>query len=273
MSSDYVHGFTPDEQRRLTRMQAILNEAELRELDLRGVRSLLDVGSGLGQMTRALARAAEPGARVVGIERDGRQLAEARRQAEAAGEAALASFREGDATALPLGADERGTFDLVHARFLLEHLSEPLAAVRQMVDAARPGGRIVLVDDDHELFRLWPDCPPFERVFTVYWKTYRDRGQDPLIGRRLPALLQQAGAPPVRTSTVFFGAPRGGALFEAVVDNVAEILTGAAEAICGSGRVSPEELDGAISALRAWSDRPGAAIWYSIPLAEGRKPA
>lgn len=272
MSSSYVHGFSPEEQRRLTQMQRILNEAELRELDLRGVTSILDVGSGLGQMTRALARVAGDGARVLGIERDERQLREARRQAEVAGESELVTFREGDATALPLEEHERGTFDLAHARFLLEHLAEPLAAVRELVGAVRPGGRVVLIDDDHELLRLWPGCPPLERVWTIYWKSYRERGQDPLIGRRLPALLQQAGAPPTRVTTVFYGAARGGALFDPVVANLTAVLAGAVEAIRASGRIEPSEIDEALEALRAWSERPAATLWYSLPLAEGTKP-
>jgi SAM-dependent methyltransferase len=100
----YVHGFSVAEQGRLTRMQALLNDAELRAFDLCGVRSILDVGSGLGQFTRALARAAGAGVRVVGVERDPRQLAEAAAQAAAAGEAGLVEFRSGDAESLPLAA-------------------------------------------------------------------------------------------------------------------------------------------------------------------------
>ena len=61
----------------------------------------------------------------------------------------------------------RGRFDLVHTRFLLEHVPDPLAIVREMVAAARPGGRIVLIDDDHDLLRFWPDCPEADRA----WRT------------------------------------------------------------------------------------------------------
>src|SRR5262249_58916350 len=51
----------------LSLMQRLVNEAELGVVDLSGARAILDVGAGLGQMTRALARAATPGARVVGV--------------------------------------------------------------------------------------------------------------------------------------------------------------------------------------------------------------
>lgn len=130
MSEDYVHGYSAAEMRRLTRMQEILNDLELAALDLGGVRRLLDVGSGLGQMARALARRLGRPAVVVGVERDGRQRQAAAEQAVAAGEQGLVEFRAGDGTSLPLSAAERGHFDLAHARFLLEHVTDPLACAR-----------------------------------------------------------------------------------------------------------------------------------------------
>ena len=269
MDRQYIHGFSAEEQKRLSRMQAILNDAELEALDLRGVRSLLDVGAGLGQMTRALAGRLEPGARVVGVERDARQLAEAERLAEAAGEAGLVELRAGDAEKLPLTDEERGSFDLAHARFLLEHVADPLAVVREMVAAVRPGGRLVLFDDDHELLRLWPVCPEVEGAWQVYWESYRERGCDPLIGRRLAPLLLEAGARPTRVTSVFYGAVAGDALFELVVDNIHGVLEGAAAALDETGRLPSAKMDAAHDALSRWRRTPAATVWYSLPLAEG----
>ena len=78
-------------------MQSILNERQLEVMDLVNVQRLLDVGSGLGQLSRAMARSLQPGSVVVGIERDERQLQEAKRQAQLANESALVEFRLGDA--------------------------------------------------------------------------------------------------------------------------------------------------------------------------------
>jgi ubiquinone/menaquinone biosynthesis C-methylase UbiE len=101
-SESYIHGSAPAEQRRLSRLNDILNAASLRELGLKGGEAILDVGCGIGQFTRAMARAAGPSARVIGVERDGGQLEEARRQASAAGESDLVELRPGDALDLPL---------------------------------------------------------------------------------------------------------------------------------------------------------------------------
>jgi len=269
----YIHGYSEREQARLTLMQRLLNDAEVATLDLAGVSRLLDVGCGLAQLTRAFARALPAGAAVVGIERDERQLAEARRQAGRDGEADLVDLRAGDATALPLADGERGSFDLVHARFLLEHVPDPAAVVREMVAAARPGGRVVLVDDDHELLRLWPSCTLFEWAWRTYWESYRDRGHDPLVGRRLAGLLLESGARPTRVTGLFYGAVAGSQLFEGVVDNLAGVVAGAADGLVAAGRSTPGQLDSALAELDRWRRRPAATLWYTLPLAEGVRPA
>jgi SAM-dependent methyltransferase len=270
--TDYIHGYSPQEQERLSLMQRLLNEAELQVLDLSGARLLLDVGAGLGQMSRAMARAAGPSARVLAVERDPRQIREALRQAGEAGERNLVELREGPAEALPLAPEEWGSFDLAHARFLLEHVPDPLAVVKQMVAAVRPGGRVVLLDDDHDLLRLWPAVAIWERAWERYWQSYSRLGCDPIVGRRLPALLHAAGAPAFRVTTVFYGACAGTPLFEPVVENLRGVMSGAAEGLAEAGVLSREEMGAALHALDAWRREPTASVWYSLPYAEGRKP-
>src|SRR5262249_49963030 len=85
----YLPGSRPREQRRLSRLNELMNQACLRELALAEGDSVLDVGSGLGQFTRDMARAAGPRARVLGVERDPQQIRQARQKAEEAGEVDL----------------------------------------------------------------------------------------------------------------------------------------------------------------------------------------
>ena len=124
---------------------------------LRGDERIIDFGSGLGQFTRAMARAVPLG-RVVGIERNEEQLAGTNRLAAAEDEAELVEFRRGDVLNLELAREESGSFDVAHARFILEHVPDPLRVVKTMVRAVKQGGRIVLADDDHDVLRLWPEC-------------------------------------------------------------------------------------------------------------------
>jgi SAM-dependent methyltransferase len=265
----YIHGSKPRGQRRLSGLNGLLNQACLRELALNGDEVVLDVGSGLGQFTRVMARAVQPAGRVLGIERDRRQLAEARRQARAAGEGKAVAWRQGDATALPLKTTERGHFDVAHARWVLEHVREPGQVVRQMVRAVRRGGRVVLADDDHQVFRIWPEPPGFEELWRAYLRAFEYLGCDPFVGRRLTALLHEAGANPVRNNWVFFGSCTGTPDFSAMVGNLIGVIETARTIVTGPLGFGSKNFNEAIRALRKWSRRPDAAIWYSLCWAEG----
>src|SRR5262245_13231923 len=98
--SQYIHGTTRQQQSRLSLLNDLLKSRSSEAIGLVGGERILDVGSGLGQLTRAMARAA--GQTVIGIERSEHQIAEARRQAALEGEESLAEFRQGDALHLPL---------------------------------------------------------------------------------------------------------------------------------------------------------------------------
>jgi serine phosphatase RsbU (regulator of sigma subunit) len=270
-SGHYIHGTEPDEQRRLSMLNGLLNEASLGALRLSGDERILDVGSGLGQLSRAMARVVGPG-RVVGIERDPDQIAEAERQAAADGEAGLVEFRQGNATELPLADDEWGTFDLAHTRFLLEHVPDPQGVVDVMVRALGPGGRLVLEDDDHDLLRLWPEVPDFNRVWNAYLRTYDQLGNDPYVGRRLVTMLEQAGAEPTRNDMLFFGSCSGDPAFSAFIENFIGLIEGAREIILEKSSIGTGELEETLAAFRSWGDRPDAAMWYATCWAEGRRP-
>ena len=273
-SSDsvYIHGSDADEQRRLSLLNSFMNDGSLRELDLRGGERILDVGCGLGQFTRAMARAVGPEAFVLGVERDDAQLDEARRQAAADHEESLVEFREGDAHDLPLGEVEWESFDLVHARWILEHVRDPLLVVRQMVRTVRPGGRIVLEDDDHDVLRLYPEPAGFWPVWQAYMRSYDRLGNDPFIGRRLVSLLSEAGARPHRNTWVFFGSCAGQENFAAIVENLTGLLRGARQIVLSQRLIEPEMFDEAVANLCKWGARPDAALWFSICWAEGIKP-
>lgn len=267
----YIHGVTPEEQQRLSLLNDILNESCLRELALRPGERVLDVGSGLGQFSRAMARTVGPGGRVLGIERDPEQLHAARRLAVSAGEADLVEFRAGDALVLPLGKEEWGSFDVAHARFVLEHVDQPERILAQMARALRPGGRLAVADDDHATFTPTPDPPGFHTLWQAYLRSYDRAGNDPFIGRRLVSLLHQTGVRNIRNSLVFFGSCAGQALFPAVADNLIGILLSARDFMLEQRLLDSDSFQQGIEGLQYWKQLPDAALWYGMCWAEGEK--
>ncbi len=266
-ASHYIHGVSRAEQARLSTLNRLLNPGSLRELAIRRGDRALEVGSGLGELAREIGRLS--GVPVVAIERSAEQIAEAKRAAEMQGDGGLVDFREGDALRLPLRDSERGSFDVAHCRFLLEHLPDPAGAVAEMVKAVRPGGRIVLEDDDHDVLRLWPEPAGLPSLWSAYVRSYDRVGNDPYVGRRLVALLHSAGAKPARNQWLFFGTCSGQADFETYAENLAGVLESARGAILGAGLIESSFFDRTLAELHEWSRRPDAALWYSVCWAEG----
>ncbi len=267
----YIHGTAPDEQQRLSLLNTLLNDAALQRLALRGGEKILDVGSGLGQLTRAMARASGPSGRVVGIERSLEQLKESKRLANLDGEEKLVDLRQGNATALPLRREEWASFAIVHTRFVLEHVNDPLAVVRMMVEATRPGGRIILQDDDHDVLRIFPEINGFYELWQAYIRSYEKLGNDPYVGRRLVSLLHQSGAVPTQNDWLFFGSCAGHSHFPIYARNLRGVIESAKDAIVPAGLMEQSKFDDAISALQKWEQNPAAAIWYAVCWTEGTK--
>jgi len=267
----YIHGTDPDEQRRLSRLNDLLNARSLDALDIHLGDRILDVGCGLSQLTRAMARKAGSDGLVVGVEQSAEQIAEAQRQADAVGESGLVDIRRGNATSLPLADDEWGTFDVVHTRFLLEHVPDPDAVVAAMFRAARPGGRVILEDDDHDVLRLSPEVPGFDRLWDGYVEMYRSLGCDPFVGRRLVSLLRGAGAVSTHNDWKFFGGCHGAPMFEELVANFIGIIDSARRRIVADTDLDDAALDAGFQAFLDWSRRPDASMWYGTFWAMGTR--
>jgi len=165
----YIHGTAPEEQERLSLLNRLMNDASLREVALRGGEKIVDFGCGLGQLTRGFARAA--GQPVLGIERSAEQLAEGARQAAEAGEAALLELRQGDAALPPIESHEWGTFDVAHARFVLEPLENLIGILAGARAAIVPAALLdgATFDRALEELRRWGTLPDATFWFAISW--------------------------------------------------------------------------------------------------------
>lgn len=264
----YIHGYASEEQRRLAKLNELLNRRCISQLPLKPGMRVLDVGSGLGMFSAQMADKVGFSGQVLGVEKSEAQLDRAGAWLE--GRPQL-HYRQGDAYQLPLDEEERGHFDLVHTRFLLEHLRSPEMAVHQMVDAARPGGQVVLVDDDHLRFTLFPELPSFEAIWYAYLRSYEVIGNDPYIGRKLVALLKEAGCTSIRNDFIFFGSNADQSDFTDYVRNIAEIIEQARTVIREYQLLPEAEFDSGLKDFEQWQYHPHATIWYQVCWAEGIK--
>jgi ubiquinone/menaquinone biosynthesis C-methylase UbiE len=149
---------------------------------------LLDVGCGPGTITVDLARRVAPG-QVIGLDRVEEPLESARTDAASAGVDNV-TFQTGDAYALPFEDD---SFDVVHAHQVLQHLTDPVAALREMRRVTRPGGLVAVRDADYAAFTWWPALPGLDDWLELYRAVARSNGAEPDAGRRLLSWTHAAG--------------------------------------------------------------------------------
>ena len=185
----YIHGTAPDEQQRLAVLNRLTNVAFLEFLSVQPGMRVLEVGSGLGLLASAVARSA-PNVYVVGLEQSADQLKYATREPGV-------QYVQGDAHRLQF---DDGSFDLVYARYVLEHVASPETVLKEMRRVTRPGGRVVACENDESLLRFDPECPIFESVWKAFQQHQQNLGGDSHIGRRLYGLFRRAGLSSIQLS-------------------------------------------------------------------------
>ena len=146
MATAYTHGHA-ESVLRSHRARTAANSAAYLLPHLQPGQRLLDVGAGPGTITADLARLVAPG-RVTALETSDAVVALTREGVEASGVENV-DYLAGDVHALDLPDD---SFDVVHAHQVLQHLPDPVQALREMVRVCRPGGVVAVRDADYSAF-------------------------------------------------------------------------------------------------------------------------
>jgi SAM-dependent methyltransferase len=150
--------------------------------------SLLDVGCGPGTITIDLAARVFPG-RVLAVELTEAALDLARAEARTR-DVSNIDFVVADVHRLDLPADQ---FDVVHAHQLLQHVADPVQALREMRRVCRPGGIVAARDSDYTAFTWFPALAGLDDWLSLYRAAARANGGEPDAGRRLLAWANAAG--------------------------------------------------------------------------------
>jgi len=138
VSFEYVLGYTAAEHERLIRQAALIapyTERLFRHAGIGSGQRVLDLGSGVGDVSMLLARIVGPSGEVVGIERDASSIARAEARAAAAGLHNV-SFIQSDVSEIP----SYKLFDAAVGRFILLFLADPTSVLRGVARRVRAGG-------------------------------------------------------------------------------------------------------------------------------------
>lgn len=178
----YTHGHH-ESVLRSHRWRTVENSAAYLLPHLRPGLRLLDVGCGPGTITADFATRLAPGT-VLGIDASAEVIDAARRDHPDV------TFSVADVYDLGL---EDASWDVVHAHQVLQHLADPVAALREMRRVVRPGGIVAARDSDYASFTWHPADERLERWLALYQEIARANGGEPDAGRRLLSWARQAG--------------------------------------------------------------------------------
>jgi SAM-dependent methyltransferase len=228
--------------------------------------TVLDVGCGTGAITRDIAVAVGPQGRVVGVDRNTTLIAEARRRHD---DVPGLTFAVGDVYHLPF----QDTFDLVNAARVLQWLAHPLQALRSMTAAARPGGRLVVLDYNHERITWQPQPPASMQAFYVAFLRWRaEAGMDNTIADQVAGLLDQAGLHTIVALPQPEITQRSAADFATRIGIWAEVAASRGHQMVSDGIVSEAERARAEVEYRAWIQQGAEVQHLYLSAATGIRP-
>ncbi|MGH3731673.1 MAG: methyltransferase domain-containing protein [Micromonosporaceae bacterium] len=187
MAAHYTHGHH-ESVLRSHQWRTAENSAGYLLEHLSAGQDVLDVGCGPGTITADLARLVAPGP-VTAVDPSPRVLDEARRHllARHVGNVTLLSQ---DVHGLDFADD---SFDVVHAHQVLQHVADPVRALREMRRVCRPDGVVAARDSDYQAMTWYPEMPALDDWLALYRRIARGNGGEPDAGRRLRSWASRAG--------------------------------------------------------------------------------
>ena len=191
----YVHGYDQRENTRLQDQAATLVDLLHSDTLYPPGSRVLEAGCGVGAQTVTLA-ANSPGAHITSIDISESSLAQARKAIKAAGFTNVV-FQQGDIFHLPFALE---SFDHLFVCFVLEHLAQPVEALRCLKSLLKPSGTMTVIEGDHGSAYFHPDSEAAHQAIQCQVELQRRAGGNAMVGRALYPLLSSAGYGAVRVS-------------------------------------------------------------------------
>ncbi len=257
--ASYTHGHH-ESVLRSHNVRDVSNSAEYLRPFLGADTRLLDVGAGPGSITVDFASIV---ARVTATEIDEAALSLSRDLAAGRGLDNL-DFSVEDVHALSFADD---SFDVVHAHQVLQHVGDPVTALREMRRVTVPGGVVAARDADYAGFHWFPVLPELDRWLDLYRRAAHANGGEPDAGRRLLAWARAAGFEDVTAtaSTWCYATPAerdwwGGMWADRILESAL------ARQLVDSGMATSSDLAKISDAWKRWAaDGDG---WFLVPHGE-----
>lgn len=219
---------------------------------------ILDIGCGPGTITADLA-ALVPEGHVTGVDHAPGIVEQARATAAERGLTNV-DFAVADIHALDFPDD---TFCVVHAHQVLQHVGDPVQALRELKRVTRPNGFIAVRDSDYSAMTWYPASRGMDDWADLYQRVARANGGEPDAGRRLKSWALAAGITDITATagTWTFATAEERAWWSGLwADRT--LASAYAERVIEGGHATPEQLRAVSDAWRAWGKQEDG--WFSV---------
>jgi len=266
-ASGYVHGHSEREHQRLHDQSRTLAELLHHDTVFPAGSRVLEAGCGVGAQTVILAKN-NPKVFFTSIDASPTSVEAARAALGGAGFRNV-TFQTADIFDLPF---PEASFDHVFVCFVLEHLRQPVEAVRRLKAVLKPGGTLTVIEGDHGSTFFHPHSPAAWRTIQCLIDVQAAMGGNALIGRELFPLLAAAGFREVLVSPrfVYVDASRPVWVEGFTHNTYIAMVEGVREQALAAGLINRSAWDKGIAALKA-SAGPDGTFCYTFFKALARK--
>ena len=265
----YVHGYTTRETQRLLEQSLILEDLLHTGTSFQEGEKVLEAGCGVGAQTRILARR-NTGAAFQCVDISPESIEQAREVARQDG-IKNAEFRQADIFSLPF---KSASFDHIFVCFVLEHLLEPMSALKIFLELLKPGGTLTLIEGDHGSGFWTPETVDSRKAWKGLIDSQYSLGHDPNMGRRLYPLLKEAGyiIKDVSPRWVYADQSRATLLQGVINQIIAPMVYSAEQQVLDSGYVMQDEWNKGLEDIRRVARHPEGTFFYTWFKGLGIKP-
>ncbi len=267
MNQDYIHGFSAAEQARLIEQADILAPKVFSGVDYSGAGNMLEIGCGVGAELKQVARR-WPGVHVTGVDLSGPHLRAAARHLAPELAGGTAALVRGNALALPF---RDRSFDRVITIWMLEHVPDPCAVLREALRVLRDDGVMVCTEVDNASFHFDPPQAAIADWWARFNRLQMQHG-DPFVGGRLAEIAASLGAKGIQVEPVPVISSRAEpARRLQQLDYLRALLLSGAETMLRRGLVDRTDCEALKAAFEAVRAKPGVEFQYSaVRLSCGR---
>lgn len=183
----YIHGTDEEEQKRLAKLNSLTNAAFIEYLGDLDNLNVCDFGCGLGLVVKDIASKFK-GVNITGMEVSEEQLEQARKNNTGSENV---EFIQTDVLNNYIPDN---TFDVTYCRYVLEHLSDPVEGIKEMLRITKPGGKIICQENDLYNGLIYPEIEGYADLREKLCRLQIEFNGDPYIGRKLYSFLKEGGA-------------------------------------------------------------------------------